>query len=199
MTTKEISAAASAVAQEAVYVREKQFSFFPAPITNKKPSQVMTLRDAYIYITGMSAYQRTRQLREIADHEEARRFKRGFDYVTFSGTFSYCSDTSLMCHSGLLCLDFDHVGDVRAVKETLLADPYFPPQLLFTSPSGDGVKDVVEIDLRRCDHRLWFRAVKNYMMATYGLEADEKCVNVSRACYLPYDADAYVNPIIFAF
>lgn len=199
MATSQNAAAGLNAAQETVDVREKQFSFFRAPITNKKPSQVMTLRDAYLYITGMSARQQTHQLREITDHEEARRFKSRFDYVTFSGTFSYCSDVSLVCHSGLLCLDFDHVGDVRVVKETLLADPFFPPLLLFTSPSGDGVKDVVEIDLSRCDHRLWFCAVKNYMMATYGLEADEKCVNVSRPCYLPYDADAYVSPLIFPF
>lgn len=181
-------------------ITKAQFSFFKAPVTNKVPSRTMTVQDAFLYVTGVQAREQTIKLRSITDRDEARRFKgRHFDYVMFSGVFSYGSDDKLLKHSGLICLDFDHVGDVKATKQMLMADQHFPPQLLFTSPSGDGLKDVVHIDLSICDHRTWFRALRNYMKATYGLEADEKCINLSRACFLPHDAEVYVNPIISPF
>ena len=68
--------------------------------------------------------------------------------------------------------------------------------MMFTSPSGDGFKWVVGIDLAKCDHRTWFQALSNYVRITYGLETDAKCINVSRACFLPYDANCYVHPEI---
>lgn len=184
-------------------VRTARFSFFKAPVTNKVPSELITIGDAFSYITGTQAREQTSALRSIDDPAEARKFKaRKFDYVMFSGSFSYGSDDKLTSHSGLICLDFDHVGDaeaVRGLKATLIADKYFQTQLLFTSPSGDGVKWVLNIDLARCDHRTWFRALQNYVKATYHLEADEKCINVSRACFLPHDAEVYVNPSICPF
>ncbi len=179
---------------------EVRFSFFPAPVTNKKPSRVMTLKDAFGYITGMEARERTQALRQISGKKEARAYKgTHFDYVTFSGEFSYGADDKLIRHSGLLCLDFDLVTDVAQVKEMLLDDDYFETQLLFTSPSGDGVKWVVAIDLSQCDHRTWFRALANYVRTSYGLVADPSGINVSRACFLPHDALVYVNPDVCPF
>ena len=92
--------------------------------------------------------------------------------------------------------DFDHIKDIPALKSTLLHDPYFTTELMFTSPSGDGIKWWVPIDIQKRPHEVWFKAMQNYLNATYGLEADPQCVNVSRACFLPYDPNCYVNPNI---
>lgn len=158
----------------------------------------MTVDEVYDYITlDMRASQATRELRKIEDEKKRREFKsKNFDFVCFSGTFSYRKDDCLIEHSGHLCLDFDHLPhlEMRDIRKKLIADPYFTTQLLFTSPSGDGLKWVVDIDLKECDHKTWFRAISNYVRETYRLEADPQCANVSRACFLPSDGSCYVNP-----
>ncbi|MDO4950147.1 MAG: DUF3987 domain-containing protein, partial [Bacteroidales bacterium] len=180
-----------------------RFSFFDAPVTNQKPVREVCALDVYKYLVSDIAKRHTMRLRELTPKkEEARWYKaRYFDYVTFSGTFSHRADEGLVAHSGLMCLDFDHVGSmdmVNRVKERLLADSCLDTYLMFTSPSGDGVKWVVPIGLGVCDHRNWHKALSNYVARTYGLEADSSCANVSRACFLPYDPDAYLNPALRA-
>lgn len=176
------------------YMTTKQFSFYHSPVWNKTPERSVTLEDVYHYVTGPQAAERTSRLRSIADASAARKYKtEAFDYVTFSGVFNHCSDDALVSHSQLLCLDFDHVPDVEALKLTLMADTLLTTRLLFTSPSGDGVKWVVEIDTARAAHREWFRSIGNYLASRYHLESDAKCANESRACFLPYDPDCMLN------
>jgi hypothetical protein len=60
----------------------------------------------------------------------ARKFKaKNFDYCTFSGTFTYRNDQSLIKHSGLLCVDFDHLNNIESLFNALLKDDYFDTQL----------------------------------------------------------------------
>lgn len=177
------------------------FSFFRAPAQSVMPLKNADVKGIYKYITlYQPAMKATQELRDTTDEKEARKFKAShFDFVTFSGVFSYRKDDCLVQHSGLLCLDFDHVGNYMqlwSLRGRLIEDPHFTTWLLFTSPSGDGLKWVIEIDLSKCDHKTWFRALQNYVRMTYGMEVDEKCINVSRACFLPHDSSCYVNPII---
>ena len=170
------------------------FSFFHSPVWNKTPERTMGLEDVYQYVTIGQAEQRTLRLRSIKDAAEARKYKsRAFDYVTFSGVFNRCSDADMVSHSQLLCLDFDHVKDVAALRRTLISDSLLVTRLLFTSPSGDGVKWVVEIDTREAPHREWFQSVSNYLSSRYHFDADAKCANESRACFLPHDPECYIN------
>ena len=170
---------------------------------------MISLKEVYQYITlDAGALTHTHRLRELWREahagkralKEVRDYKAAhFDYACFSGTFRTRDDEGLIQHSGLICLDFDHVGtylQTRSLREKLLTDRYFTTRMMFTSPSGDGFKWVVGIDLAKCDHRTWFQALSNYVRITYGLETDAKCINVSRACFLPYDANCYVHPEI---
>lgn len=51
----------------------------------------------------------------MTDKKEAKRYKSSaFDYATFSGTFATRNDKDLVAHSGLICIDFDHVSDLEA-------------------------------------------------------------------------------------
>lgn len=178
-----------------------EFSFFRAPAQSVKPLKSADVKGIYEYITlYQPAMKATHELRDITDEKEARKYKAThFDFACFSGLFSYRKDEYLVQHSSLLCIDLDHVGNYMqlwSLRERLIEDPHFTTWLLFTSPSGDGLKWVIEIDLSKCDHKTWFRALQNYVRVTYGLEADEKCVNVSRACFLPHDSSCYVHPSI---
>lgn len=179
---------------------EAKMSFFRKPITNKRPEpEPMTLVQVYEYLCSPTAIFEAYYLQTLEDHDEARAYKgRAFDYVTPSGVFSYCSDQHLIEHSQLLCMDLDSLGDrVEEVFNLLLADSSLETLLLFRSPSGNGLKWFIHIDLSQCDHRTWFRAVRNYLMATYGLsekQVDAQCANPSRACFLTHDPQAYLNP-----
>ena len=180
-------------------------SFFPKPITNKWPSgQPLSLFEVYRCITTRKYYPETRDLRGITDDDKARDFKgQNLDYVTPSGIFSYCSDNSLIKHSGVLCMDLDHLDNrVEDMFQLLIHEPMFLTLLLFRSPRGSGLKWFIHIDLSRCDHRTWFTAVRNYLMHTYHLEdkqVDKACGNPSRACYLCYDPEAYLLPSLIEF
>jgi hypothetical protein len=181
---------------EQVPVKLPEFSFFRRPVTNTMPDCEMNLIEAYIAIKAMAYKQRTEDLRSIRDKEQSRRFKAAnFDYVTFSGTFSKRNDRYLIRHSGLLTIDFDQVNNIEELKKTLLNDPYFETELLFVSPSGNGLKWVVPIDLEECSHQEWFLAVAAYLRATYNLEIDKSGKDISRACFLPFDPQVYINPV----
>ena len=180
---------------------DRECSFFSSPVQNVRPVKTVGIKDVYNYITlYMPASKDTHTVRSLHDATEARKYKAcNFDFVCFSGTFSYRADNALIKHSGLLCLDFDHIGTGDALwtlRRKLIADPYFTTWLLFTSPSGDGLKWVIDIDLGRCDHSTWFKAVRNYIMATYRHEVDKQCANISRSCFLPHDSSCYVHPSI---
>lgn len=171
------------------------FSFFHAPITNTKPDSAFTLLDAYNYIVGNQAMERTDKLRSFNDGKQSRMFKAAnFDYCTFSGIFTTRTDKALIKHSGLLCIDFDHLQNLDSLRSQLLQDEYFDTQLLFRSPSGDGLKWVIEIDISQTTHADYFRAVANYLFQTYGVEADKSGKDISRACFLPHDPYCFINP-----
>lgn len=172
-----------------------KFSFFKAPISNIHPCRVLTLRDAYKLITGDSYKAETLRLREISDPKQARLYKaQYFDYCTFSGVFSRRSSENLVAHSELLTIDFDHVRHLNDLYAKLLFDEYFETQLLFRSPSGDGLKWIVKCNTRVLPHGEYFHAVANYIDETYQIEIDRSGSDVARACFLCYDPAAYINP-----
>jgi hypothetical protein len=184
-----------------------RFSYYRCPVTNTQPYAEISLLDAYKVIRGNRYKARTSELRSILSPlpsregsgerlEKASRYKRThFDYVTFSGVFSKRSDSALINHSGFLTLDFDGVSDLQGLKETLLADPYFETELMFVSPSGNGLKWIISIDVNQCAHQRWFLAVEAYLKTKYGLEVDKSGKDISRACFLPHDPEVYINPI----
>ena len=171
------------------------FSFFHAPINNTKPYKDYTLLDAFLYISCSKAQKRTADLRAITDKAQAGRFKSSsFDYCCFSGTFTKRSSDGLIKHSGLLCIDFDHLPDPESLRQNLLLDEYFDTQLLFRSPSGDGLKWIIPVDLSEYSHEDYFDAVAEYILQAYNIEIDKTGRDVCRACFLPYDPNAFINP-----
>lgn len=168
----------------------------------------------------MTGQQLTAAMTTVKENQRRHKGSR-LDYVTPSGVFAYCNDNSLVSHSRLLCMDLDDIMPLwevnpvfydfgaecynNATKETdavemlkwrLARDRQFNTVLAFRSPRGNGLKWWLEIDLEQCDHLTWFHAVRNYLMACYGLtdhQVDKMCGNVSRACYLNHDPLAYLR------
>ena len=173
------------------------FSFFRRPVRNLNPCATWTLEDAWRYITGSEAAEATEQLRSLTNKDEQRKFKSThFDYVTFSGTFKKRGKGQLIHHSGLLCLDFDNVSDVESLFKRLLQDKCFMTRLLFRSPSGSGLKWVIQVDCADAeDHEEYFESLLEYCTQTYGITPDQQCRDIGRACFLPHDPDAYLGRI----
>lgn len=172
-----------------------KFSFFKAPISNIYPKDTLNLVEVYELIKSTKYSSITEQLRAIKSKGEARKFKASkLDYATFSGAFEKRSDKALLNHSGLLTIDFDHITDLHQLKNKLLNDEYFETELLFVSPSGDGLKWIIPIDITESTHQNYFNAIANYIEEVYQLEVDKSGKDVSRACFLPFDPEVFINP-----
>ena len=180
---------------EVAAVNLPKFSYFQCPVTNTQPNAEITILDAYAVIKSNKYKRQTDELRNISEVELARKYKAvHFDYVTFSGLFSKRTDAALIRHSGLITLDFDHVSNLQELRDMLLRDRYFETELMFVSPSGDGLKWIISIDLKECNHQDWFKAIAAYLKASYHLEVDKSGKDISRACFLPHDPAVYINP-----
>jgi hypothetical protein len=105
-------------------------------------------------------------------------------------------------YSYLLCIDFDNVESPEQLRKTLLSDEHIETLLLFVSPSGNGIKWLIPTDRQFIQqgytHKQYFAAVANYLHHTYRIYADPSGSDVSRACFLCHDTDAYINPAVIA-
>ena len=167
------------------------FNLFKGGITIKKPTQTITLADAISLISGPTYELAIRELRGQQDLSLRKTFKDGLDYVTFSGTFSPSRrEANLKHHSTLIGVDVDHIADLASTRLQLTADPYL--LAMFVSPSGDGLKLILEIDPDR--HKDSFYDMAVYFSQTYNVKLDAGVNDVTRACYMSHDPDIYVNP-----
>ena len=174
----------------------KFFSFYNRPVKNIIPSKEIAILEVYQLIKSNRYQRQTEALRAMTDKKAAQAYKaEQFDYITPSGTFTKRNANSLILHSNLMVLDFDDLDDVMGLKEALIADEYFEPDLLFVSPSSNGLKLVTTIDLEVGSHLDWFMAIAEYTRTTYHLEIDPSGKDVCRCCFLPFDEDVFINPI----
>lgn len=187
-------------ADNSIVIRPKltpipEFSFFYKPAKNTTNLKRVNLLQIYDAIKGNYFQTETFQARELlkVDRKKYKEYKeQAFHYCCFSGEFKQRKDAALIRHSGLICIDLDHLKDVQLMRERLLSDTTVTTELLFVSPSGDGLKWVVSIDINEASHLQYFFSLQAYVRKTYGLEID-KCQDVSRACFLPHDPNVYIN------
>ncbi len=175
-----------------------KFSYFKRNLFNLYATKVIGISEGYKMITDTVRKYRTDSLRKLTSKKEQSAYKKKyFDYVTFSGMFTKRNNTSLIKHSELLTIDIDGISSINRLKEIrckLLEDSYFPTELLFTSPRGKGLKWIIKISLEKATHLEYFQAVSKYLKQMYNIVMDASGSDVSRACLLPYDPEAYINP-----
>ena len=139
--------------------------------------------------------QTTRSLRSLLKEEQADFKRRQLPFVTFSGTFTLRHNEHLVRHSGLLCFDFDHIGNetsVRDLQQRLIADPILNVYLAFRSPSGDGLKLVVKNNFTPENHNVKYAQLAQYIQHNYNTSVDHTN-DIARACFLCHDPKAYYN------
>jgi hypothetical protein len=187
-----------------------QFTYFKKPIKNIKPDKDINCSELFALITqDESIKSTTLKLREL-DPDQRKTFKpSSFDYITPNGTFGSRNDKALIEPSGLMILDIDHQANIEGIKQRFANDLVLNPVLMFTSPNGDGLKILLPIDKaliktgqKKAMSPVW-NAVNEYLKQNYSdiITPDEKGnfvdgsgVDVSRACFICHDPDAYFNP-----
>lgn len=168
-------------------------------VPSSKVYNDVDLVTVYNYIRQDYAKEATKYLRSIKNHDEAQRFKMlNFITMTPGGAFSYRNANHLNRHSGLMVIDIDGIASQKRlfeVRDLLLHDPVFETELLFISPSGNGLKWIICVGPQDKDsHSKTFAMVSQYLACAYGIEADPSGSDVSRLCYLPHDPECYINP-----
>lgn len=95
-------------------------------------------------------------------------------------------------YTGMICMDWDDVPNVEEKIKELADDDYL--KLLFLSPSGTGIKGVIQTDNEDWKlHKEVFRQTDEYFFGKYGLRNDESCKDVNRLCFFSSDKNAIWN------
>ena len=115
-------------------------------------------------------------------------FKRRLPALLVSGVSrTGHKTTDIEAHTGLLQLDIDNLGSMKAeqVRDRIGCDPYI--LAAFVSPSGNGAKAIMRVPDIIDGHRRSFEAAASYMKGSYGLEIDPACKDIARLCFVSHD------------
>jgi len=122
---------------------------------------------------------------------ERNEIKKQLPAICFSGKFSKRSDSAILEHSGLICLDFDGYTKTKELlqdKENFTKSKYVFS--VFISPSGNGLKVLVKIPSDPDNHTNYFNSLEKHFNSPY---FDKTSKNISRVCYESYDPLIHVN------
>jgi len=176
---------------------DKEVSLFPnAYIT--APSDTKTVYDVIMCIRNGEWRKETEEIRKASDinKKHATNLKvQKMPVVKFSGSFISSNANGLIKHSGLLCLDFDNLGDnLNKMRSNLSKDPF--ALIYFISVGGNGIKLIVRINASTADeHKRCFQAAYNHFIKDVpdGGRLDDKPSNVSSNCFVSYDPNVWVS------
>ena len=128
----------------------------------------------------------------ILTGKEKSDLKNSLPAVTLSGIFDgQHKANNIIEHSGLIQIDIDKVNDVSELQSQLYADKY--TFCGFISPSGNGIKLVVQIPSEIPQHKAYFLALEQYYKKQYDIDIDKACKDVSRLCYISHDPELFLN------
>jgi len=133
-----------------------------------------------------------KEIRKEKDKTARNELKKNLPAICFSGQFNKRSDSSLLEHSGIMCLDFDGYKkqkDMLQDKEMFINNKFVLS--VFVSPSGNGLKVLIKIPADAENHIKYFTSLKTEFDSTY---FDTTSKNLSRVCYESYDPLLYYNP-----
>tara|TARA_Y100001938_G_scaffold151185_1_gene247069 strand:+ start:6878 stop:9295 length:2418 start_codon:yes stop_codon:yes gene_type:complete len=142
-------------------------------------------------IKGGASKDLVKEIRSEKDKTKRNELKKNLPAICFSGTFNTRQDSSMLEHSGFICLDFDGYTRKKNLledKEKLTKDKFV--YSVFISPSGNGLKVIVKIPNDSENHVNYFTALENHFNSPY---FDRMCKNVSRVCYESYDPLLFLN------
>ena len=132
-----------------------------------------------------------KSIRREKDKSKRNELKKELPAVCFSGKFNKRSDSSIIEHSGLICLDYDGYSkqkDLLQDKERFIKNKFV--YAVFVSPSGNGLKVLIRIPREADNHSRYFNSLEKELGSEY---FDTTSKNISRVCYESYDPLVFVN------
>ncbi len=144
-----------------------------------------------------------RQLRIVQslDRKQYSMLKRQLPYIVCGIFNPAVRRTENFGYIEYFIIDIDHIGEkglnILTLRKTLEADSR--TLLSFLSPSQDGLKLMFRLKERCYDaglYTLFYKAFLRAFSDQYDLEQviDAKTCDVTRACFISMDTDAYYNP-----
>jgi predicted P-loop ATPase len=131
-------------------------------------------------------------LRSEKDKNKKDKIKGALPMVTFSGLFGQSRKSKdLLNYSKVICLDIDKLEDVAQTRQIIKSDEY--TFAVFLSPSGNGLKVLIQVNGNENDHAYLFIGLQNYYKDRYKIEVDKACKDISRGAFLSYDPNIYTN------
>lgn len=197
-----------------MYNSNTRISYFRRATEPNSPKPVLIFQVYQMIVgegKGNDLREKTEDLRAISDpdpkkeHDLTVEYKRkNFPCVSFGGEFSKRGNDFLTGASNLVCLDIDGKDqnpvlafeDIAGLRQRISGDTELDPVLIFRSPSGNGLKIVVNIKQEISDDKGFKRAynsLENYVKTKYGLISDRTRKDISGLCYLPYDGEAVLR------
>jgi predicted P-loop ATPase len=149
------------------------------------PEKVVTILD-FIHSVKFGTWQaQVQAVRDEKDKEARKLLKEKVPAVTMSGVFSKRNESSLISHSGFICIDIDNYTD----KTEIIADKY--TYACFDSVSGSGFAVVVKINSNK--HKDSFRWLQKYYFDSFGIVVDPAPQNVASLRYVSFDPKVEIN------
>ena len=102
-------------------------------------------------------------------------------------------------YNQIIHLDFDKIDDeeLNQIITQVTSIPY--TLAFFKSPSGNGLKVFVQVNSTLEHHELAYKQVQDFYETELGINADAKCKDVTRLCFVSDDEKAYYNPLASIF
>lgn len=135
-----------------------------------------------------------RNLIELGKPEEASEAKKQLLGFTTSGTFDNGRKSELITtYSQYIVLDFDKIGKdkVAEIKQIAAGIPH--TFCAFISPSGNGLKIIVEVNSPVEYHETAYFQLADYYSKALNIEIDSSGKDLARLCYMSYDPELYKN------
>ncbi len=130
----------------------------------------------------------------MGKEDRADTFKKSLPAFTPSGVFEGGRKMEyLKMYSGFVHLDFDKLNPDELEEATKIINNIPYTFACFTSPSGNGLKVFIEINTGVEHHKTAYQQVQQYYEKEIGIDADPKCKDITRLCFVSDDPNGYRN------
>lgn len=162
-------------------------------VTRSVKRTYVTLREVYEEIRtnpSCHAFSWAMKMNNDGQRHQYEKFRKTIPAYIFSGEHRLFGTTT---HNGLICLDFDRCD--MSLKDDIAKAPFVA--MVFTSPSGKGLKVVVAIEgtydfKSKGQWEEVFSQVSKVFKDTFGLTADRQASDFGRRCFSAHDPDARI-------
>jgi len=138
------------------------------------------------------AYRKQIEALRQLNEEDYGKQKKKLPHFTPSGTFNMKrSSETLAEYSQIIILDIDKISDAESVRNRAAKIKH--TMTAFLSPSGRGLKILVNTTSVLEDHKRTFNEVVSFYEKVLGVTVDAFGKDVSRACFVSYDPNLYLN------